>query len=579
MKKKIFHLFIFIISLIVANLSLAETSAYKNNATFSIEEATINSIHTAIRNHQITCEQLVDLYLDRIKKYNLSVQKQAPINAIAEINPNVLNEARQLDQAFAKNQFEGSLFCIPVLLKDNIDTYDSTSTSGSLALLGNQPIRDAFLAEKLRKAGAIILGKGTMDEFASGISGMSGRNGRTGNVYDTSQNSGGSSSGPATAVSANFAMIGIGTDNSGSVRIPAAFNGIVGLRPSTGLISQRGIFPRGNMDGIAGPLARTVEDLTVVLDVIAQPDPSDKKTLNIPRPKTYMVYLNENGLQGKRIGIIRKVGQLDTFKNMPQDVKDALQNSLQKMQALGVTIVSDINLPRYNLDRQYNEAGELEDINDYLSSFPSVRKNYRDICESNRTSMFGNTKDCLQFIRKLPKKYSQRYYQVLNIFQKNKNYVEKIMDQQHLDALLIPVSSTGSSTYNVKAIMNESVASNAGLPGITLNMGYTKDKMPIGIELIGKQYSEGKLIEMVYAYEKHSQPRIMPSMPEPNSALEQFDIPEYNNLLTNIGYDTYNQVLKKSKPDQFYNDLTPEIFRNIVNNELMQDGGFVARAP
>ena len=415
---------IFIIStLSMINSTFAESASHQKNLPFPLEEATIHSIHFAIKQHQMTCEQLVNAYIDRIKKYNLSAGKKPPINAIAKINLNVLDQAKQLDREFAKGQFNGPLYCIPVLLKDNIDSYDSTTTSGSIAMLGNQPIEDAFLTEKLRKAGAIILGKGTMDEFASGISGISGGNGRTGNVYDTAKNSGGSSSGPATAVSANFAMIGIGTDNSGSVRIPAAFNGIFGLRPSTGLISQRGIFPRGNMDGIAGPLARTVEDLAIVLDVIAQPDPRDKKTINIPRPKTYTAYLNQNGLRGKRIGIIRKISKLDTFKDMPQDTQSVFQKSLKKMQEMGATIIPDIYLSELDLDRKFNEAGEREDINAYLASYPAVRKNYRDICESDRTRVFGmNTKDCLKFVNKLPNKFGPQYDEALNIFKKNKIY-------------------------------------------------------------------------------------------------------------------------------------------------------------
>lgn len=459
------------------------------------------------------------------------------------------------------------LFCIPVILKDNIDSYDTTSASGSLSLLGNQPMHDAFLVDKLRRAGAIILGKGSMDEFASGISGMSGLNGRVGNAYDTSANSAGSS-GSAAAVSANFTMVAIGTDNSGSVRIPAAFNGIAGLRPSTGLISQHGIFPRGNMDGVAGPLTRSVEDLAIVIDVIAQPDPLDKKTLNIKRPTTYTQYLNINGLRGKRIGVIRQVEKINTFKSMPDDAKRQINETLDKMRTMRAIIIPNIDLAQFDLNREYNEAGEREDINAYLALYPAVRQNYGDICQSDRTSMFGTATECLQFFNELPDKNSQEFYSVLNIFKNNKDYVEKIMNQYHLDALLIPVSSYGSATYDSKTIINEIVASNAGLPGIVINAGYTANRMPIGIELIGKQYDEGKLIAMAYAYEKHNTPRIVPQMPSKNSILENLNIPQYNHLLTSIGYATYNKIIKKSHPDQFSQDLTPEIFRKIVRSTI-----------
>lgn len=568
--KRILFIVISLILLAASNPTLAKNSA-QNSLPFPLEETTINSIHTALKKHEITCEQLVNAYIDRIKKYNLSARNKPPINAIARINLNVIDQARKLDQEFSKGKFKGSLFCIPVLLKDNIDSYDSATASSSMALLGNQPIHDAFLTKKLRNAGAIILGKGTMDEFASGISGISGGNGRTGNVYDTSKNSGGSSSGPATAVSANFVMVGVGTDNSGSVRIPAAFNGIFGLRPSTGLISQAGIFPRGNMDGIAGPLARTVEDLAIVLDVIAQPDVNDKKTLNITRPHTYKAYLNKDNLKGKRIGVIRTLSTLNTFEDMPQDTQLIFQNFLKKIQEMSATVVLEVNLPHFDLNRKFNQAGEKEDISTYLSSYPAVRKNYPDICNSNRTRVFGTVKECSQFIKKLPKKYGYQYNEAINIFSKNRIYVESIMDKYHLDALLIPVSTTGSATYISKQIINELLSSNAGLPGITINIGYTTPgKMPIGIELIGRQFTEGKLMGMAYAYEKNTSNKMLPSIPKGNAALERLDIPEYNNLLMNIGFDTYKMILSKSKPDNFAKDLTPEIFQAIVNDHLRQ---------
>ena len=295
--KKISMILIPLASLTLINIAIASNKS-KNNLPFFLEEATIESIHNAIKNHQITCKELVNKYLERIKLYNLSISKHAPINAFTEININVLDQAKKLDDAYSKTQqLSGSLHCIPVVLKDNINSYDSTSTSGTLSLLGNQPHQDAFLVAKLREAGAIILGKGGMDELASGMFGINNRNGRIGNAYDPDKNPGGSSGGSAVAVSANFAMIGIGSDNSGSVRIPAAFNGIYGLRPSTGLISQQGIFPAGNLDGTAGPLARNVEDLARVLDVIAKEDQNDTKTTHIPRVSTYTVYLNKNGLK------------------------------------------------------------------------------------------------------------------------------------------------------------------------------------------------------------------------------------------------------------------------------------------
>lgn len=175
---------------------LAEKSIFCKNKIFALEEATIESIHCAIRAKQLTCEQLITAYLERIKKYNLSIHDKPPINSIAEINPFIISNAKYLDKVYSKtNQFVGPMHCVPVILKDNIDSYETTTSVGSFSLLGNHPVQDAFLVAQLRKAGAIFLGQGAMDEFAWGVSGINSRNGRVGNANNTSKNPGGSSSG------------------------------------------------------------------------------------------------------------------------------------------------------------------------------------------------------------------------------------------------------------------------------------------------------------------------------------------------------------------------------------------------
>ncbi|CCD05562.1 TPA: amidase [Legionella pneumophila] len=531
-----------------------------------LESATIRSIHHAIQNHQFTCFDLVTTYIDRIKKYNLSTKKFAPINAWSEINPSAIVQAQQLDASFKNTGLlSGPLHCIPVILKDNIDSFDTTTTSGSYALLGSQPVRDSFLVEKLRKAGAIILGKSGMDEFAWGMIGISSRSGRIGNAFNPNKNPGGSSGGSAAAVSASFALLGIGTDNSGSVRIPAAFHGLVGLRPSTGLISQQGIFPMGNLDGTAGPIARTTEDLAILLDIIAKPDLHDPKTLDIPRVKTYKEFLKMDGLTNKRIGIVHNVNNIDTFDKMPSYILKIVQKATQNMQKMGATLI-DIDLPLFNNDRKNNQAGEVQDVNEYLASFPSTRKNFQDICESNRTRNFGTKKDCLHFIKNMASKSSKSYQQAQSIFAKNKIYVQKIMKRDKLDALLIPISTHGTATYDEMTVntWRAPVSSNSGLPSISINIGYSDD-MPIGIELVGKQFHEGTLIEIAYAYEKHTSNKISPTMPEENPTLLNLSIPELNNLFTLLGKNAYEEVLMHSKDtNDKASELTPEKFQKIT---------------
>jgi aspartyl-tRNA(Asn)/glutamyl-tRNA(Gln) amidotransferase subunit A len=562
-----------IMTLFIVLFASQSSFSHQQEASKShLESETISSIHNAIQNHQLTCFQLVTEYLERIKKYDLSSNSLAPINAWSEINSSVLTQAQQLDKFFKKTgQMSGALHCIPIILKDNIDSFDTTTTSGSYSLLGSQPVHDAFLVEKLRNAGAIILGKGGMDEFAWGMFGISSRSGRIGNAYDTNKNPGGSSGGPAAAVSASFALLGIGTDNSGSVRIPAAFHGLVGLRPSTGLISQRGIFPMGNLDGTAGPIARTTKELAILLDIIAKPDPHDSKTLNIPRVKTYTTFLNMNGLTNKRIGVVHDVNGINPFEKMPVHIAKIIQNATTSMHQMGATII-DINLPAFNNDRQNNQAGEIQEVNEYLASFPSTRKSFRDICESNRTRNFGSIKDCLNFIKNTASKTSAPYQRALAIIAKNRFYVQKIMDKNHLDALLMPITTQGAATYNAMTVntWRAPISSNSGLPSISINVGYTDDThMPIGIELTGKQFQEGTLLEIAYAYEMHAPAKISPSMPEENSALLHFSIPELNNLFALLGKNAYETVLiHDKKSTELSHELTPERFRKITADTI-----------
>ncbi len=515
-------------------------------APFQLEEASIESVHTAFKNKQLNCEELVGSYIQRIKLYNLAhTSSKPPINAIVEINTSAFEQARRLDKYFAQfGQFSGPLHCIPIVLKNNIDSYDMNASSGSLSLLANQPIKDAALVDKLRKAGAVLLATASMDEFASGFVGISGRTGRTGNAYDTIKNPGGSSSGSAAAVSANFAMLGVGTDNTGSIRVPAAFNGIAGLRPSTGLISQEGIFPRGNMNGVAGPMARTVADLAIMLEVMAQSG------------KAYSKNLNASGLQGKRIGILTRAGdskvlkkispdnEIEPFEHMSPEIKAKVQKSIDTMQKMGATIVNNVIIPVFDRNDEGNQAGELEDINDYLASYPAVRRDYADICRSQRTATYRDAKECLTRIDKFPKKKGNLYEKALSVFHKNKLSVEAVMDQFHLDALLIPVSQHGVSSYDNNSINGETIASNSGLPGITFTAGIDATSgMPIGIELIGRQFSEDDLIKLAFSYEKNTGPRIPPKMPMPDEELANLDIPTLNNLFLSIGYATYKQIL------------------------------------
>jgi len=546
-------------------------AVFASEIKFHLQKATIDSVQTAIKKRRLTCVQLVERYLDRIKKYNLALNRGAPINAYASINPSVLSEAKKLDEYFASTgKLIGPLHCIPVIVKDNIDTIDSPSTSGSLSMLGSQPNRDAFLVKKLREAGAVILGKGAMDEFASGMIGVSSRSGRVGNTFEPLQNSGGSSAGVAAAVSANFAMIGIGTDNSGSIRIPAAYNGVYGLRPSTGLVSQSGVFPRGNLDGLAGPIARNVKDLAIVLAVIAQSDPSDLKTVDVPRVDSFTKKISENFLKGKRIGVIQSVAKINVFKSKKESTNKIFSQALEKFKALGATLV-DIKLDKFDTNRKNNMAGEVQEINRYLASFPSTRKDFKDICQSGRTQIFEGVKGCVKHIRDTTSKNSKAYRRVVKMFVKNRDYVQAIMKDESLDVLIMPINTNGAASYDLSGVntARAPVSSNSGLPSMTIIAGYTaaENSMPVGMELIGKMYDEQALIAMANEFAANTKPHLLPQLGTPaDEKLMTYSISQLNNLFTRIGYMAFNKVLLKGKPE----DLSAKKFTSIVKGYLEQ---------
>lgn len=527
---------------------------------FDISKQNIHSLTTMISQKEITCEQVIASTLNRIKKYNLDISRGAAINAFTAINPLALDTARAMDNQFNQTQqLVGALHCVPVIVKDNIDTIDTPSTSGTFALLGSQPIQDAFLVEQLKKAGAIIVGKGNMDELAFGAIGISGRLGRTGNAFDPTQNPGGSSGGPAAAVSAGFALIGIGTDNSGSIRIPAAFNGIFGLRPSTGLISQSGIFPRGSLDGVAGPLTRSVDDMAIVLSVMSQPD----------HKKDYQALLTKKSLENMTIGLVKTVAKQDVYHDMPEDIHQKVQTFLQQLKTLGANIKS-IDFPEFIIERDNNMAGEVEEINAYLNSFPSTRKSYDDICLSRRTMI--NIKDCLKHIKSTAVKGSEPYKNTLQMFDKNRAYVQQLMQKNNIDVLIAPISTKGTATYDVLSINTWKLplSSNSGLPALAMTIGYSNEKpfMPISMQMIGKYLDEVTLLQIAKIIEKNSQPLRSPDLgnPKDDLMLSNLNIDEMNNFFSLLGMNTFKKFLWYHQAEE----LTPEIFNAILLNSAKE---------
>jgi len=501
----------------------------------------IEQIHTGLNQHEFSCKELINGYLERIKLYNLSTNSNhAPLNAITQLNPQALVIADGLDEELAKNKvFTGSLWCIPVIVKDNIDVAGLRTSSGSLTLLGTYPLMDAVIIRKIKGQGGIILAKSAMDEMASGLSGISSLSGRIGNAYNTAYNPGGSSGGSAVSVAANFAPLAIGSDNSGSVRVPAAYNGIYGLRPTYGLISHAGIFPLGNLDGTAGPMANNVPDLAQLLTIMAA------------NKVDYSEYLNADSLVGKHFAMIKSVAGKSLFIGMPQSILAIYNKVKDNLQSQGATI-SEIDLPRFSLERKNNMAGTIEEINGYLTQNISNISGFDAICQG-KSRVYGTPKNCMKLIIGIKSKNSPEFQQVTQIIAKNQAYILGIMQQQHLDGLILPSGKSGIASYDGNQIGDQSViASNSGLPEITLPVAQYKG-LPVGLELLGPKYAESALLSYAFAYQKHFY-----SFKAPNLLLapqfKNWSINELNTLYLLIGKISFTTVIEPMNQ----NKISPE---------------------
>lgn len=489
----------------------------KKNIGFCLEGATISSVHKAMNSSIISCSQLVKMYIERIEKYD---KKGPSINSVIMINPNALEIARKMDKEFLESGITKPLHGIPVLLKDNINTKDMPTTAGSLALDGVIPSEDAYITQKLKEAGAIILAKVNLHEFAVWGETISSILGQTLNPYDLTRTPGGSSGGTSAGIAANFGIIGIGTDTINSIRSPASACSLVGLRPTIGLVSRTGIVPYSLTQDTGGPIMRTVEDTAKVLDVISGYDPMDPATSwSIGHiPESYTSYLIQDGLQGKRIGILHSFfGTEDIHK----EVNTVIFNSLEKVKENGATLI-DIE-ENINSDKLVEEVSvHLYDLkthlNRYLKSLADKSKvhSLQDIIES------GNYHDGIEENIK----YAQTLDINTNTYNKRlikrletQDMVMEIMAKYDLDAIVYPhqkrpVVKVGEAQVDRNGVLG----SVTGFPSIVVPAGFTKPSntapigVPIGIEFISKKWNEPILLEIAYAFEqatKYHKPPIM----------------------------------------------------------------------
>lgn len=549
------------------------------SATFTLEEATIESINEAFDAGILTSQSLVQLYLNRIAAYEDGGPK---LNSITTVNPNVLDVAISLDLERQLYGPRSPLHGIPILLKDNIDTFDLPTSNGSVILKDSIPPDDAFIVQALRDAGAIILGKAAMGEFAGGS--YNTIDGQTLNPYSFSRNTGGSSSGSAAAIAANLTVLAIGTDTSTSVRGPAAFNGIVGLRPTTGLISRDGIAPKNLLYDTAGPMARTVTDVAQLLNIIAGVDPSDSLTLNSEGKiaDDYTDFLTIGALQGARLGISR-----DFFGGDPEI--DALaEAAIAKLRELGAEIIDPVFFdPEYiafyvnsgtpNI-RRPGDYRFKEDWEAYLATLgPDVPKTVEEFIEIYTTTVAASDLPVEASVlglleRSLTTSTDDPIYQNLidNLLPKATEIQLALFEAYNLDALVFPYQANFASPINnpvfsvndptftrFTGVANPATLagySEVGFPGIVVPMGFGSAGLPMALSFFGKPYEEGKLLGYAYDYEQATNFRAPSSLlpPLPGETIRSESVPEPGTVGALIGLGTTllaTKSLRRRKDD------------------------------
>jgi amidase len=504
-------------------------------APFALDEVTLADLQAAMASGRMTARSITQQYIDRIQ----ALDRAGPtLRAVLEINPDALSIADSLDRERRAGKVRGPLHGIPIRIKDNIDTADRmTTTAGSYALAGSIPLQDATIAARLRAAGAILLGKTNLSEWANfrsthSSSGWSGRGGQAKNPYVLDRNPCGSSSGTGVAVAANMCAVGIGTETDGSIVCPSSLNGIVGIKPTVGLVSRAGIIPIAHSQDTAGPMTRTVRDAAILLGALAGADPRDSATSSsATRGQTdYTQFLDANGLRGARIGVARTkfFGYSDVTDKLINDALDA-------MKASGAVIVDPANIETAG---KFDDA-EFDvllyefkaDLNNYLASLGSKApvKSLQDIIDYNdrhkdQEMPFFGQEIMIQAQAKGPlteKKYLDEL--ASNLKMSRTDGIDATMDKYKLDAIVAP---TGSPAWPTDLINGDhftgassTPAAVAGYPNINVPAGFSHG-LPVGISFFGRAYSEPTLIKLAYAYEqatKHRRaPQFIPTLGEAN---------------------------------------------------------------
>lgn len=488
-----------------------------------LEEITIDELSQGYESGNFTITEVTEAYLERIEAIDV---KGPALNSILELNPDAVTIAQQLDQELRSGNIRGPLHGIPVILKDNIDTHDQMSTTaGANALKGSKPLQDSYIVTKLRESGAVILGKANLSEWANfhssfSSSGWSGLGGQTRNPYDITRNPCGSSAGSGVAVSANLTVLAIGTETNGSIVCPSNNNGIVGIKPTVGLLSRSGIIPISFTQDTPGPMTRTVKDAAISLGAMVGIDEADSKTLASEGHSytDYTQFLDPNALSGKRIGVytspLGNMWRVDSLFNKTVAVLEGSGATIIELDAISTEGVGreafDVLLYEFkdglnNYFRSLGPDSPVKDLDDLIEQTlaDSVEMQYFD----HDLLISANEKGDLN---------SQEYKDALDKMLRitREEGIDKVMEEHQLDAIIAPTGGPAWKTDLTNGdnfgIGSSSPAARAGYPNITVPMGNI-DGLPVGISFFGRAWSEPVLISIAYAFEQKTMARIVPT--------------------------------------------------------------------
>jgi Asp-tRNA(Asn)/Glu-tRNA(Gln) amidotransferase A subunit family amidase len=482
-------------------------------ATFDVTEKTIVDLLAAQRIGTVTSRDLVEKYLARIRAYD---QDGPRLNAIIALNPHALDEADTLDRERRAGNVRGPLHGIPVVVKDNYATVDMPTTAGSVVLSGFQTGRDAFMVRKLKDAGAVIIGKTNLHEFAYGITSISSAGGQTRNPYDPTRNPGGSSGGTGAAVAASFAAAGMGTDTCGSIRNPSSENSLWGLRGTAGLSSRDGIVPLAHSQDIGGPLARTVTDLILMLDYTVGFDPADETTRASEGhiPLTYNGSVGDAGLGDVTVGMLTPL-----FGTAPEDEEVAIivRDAVADLRSLGAGVVE---VPFGDLDELLRDASVINaefkfDLGDFLGKYPAAP--VHSLAEILSAGKYHQAVEgVLKRANEVSTRDSASYRAALAKRERARDAVLNMMSERRITAFVYPTLRRKPALIGQpQGGSNCQLSAATGLPALSMPAGFTSDGLPVGMDLLGGPWSEPTLLKVAYAYERLVAPRRPPKTVPP----------------------------------------------------------------